>query len=287
MKAVEYFQQATHLDPNYAAAYAGLADCYLVGGAVPGTPGDAAKTAALKALEIDDTVAEAHTSLAYYEGAVEWNWSGAELEFQRALELNPNYSTAHHWRAYNLAAMGRLDESVAEIKRAQELDPLSLIINTDMGHLLYLSRRYDEAITQYRKVLEMDPNFRVAHWRLGETYAQKRMYAEAIAELQQALNLDRDDRSPEAWLGYARAAAGERDEALEVVAHLKMISKAPLGMAMIYAGLEDKDQAFTWLQKAVKQREADLALIQVEPMFDSLRADPRYDDLLQRMKLRS
>ena len=285
LKAVDYFQQATRSDPNYAQAYAGLADCYLVGGAIPGTPADSAKSAALKALELDDTLAEAHTSLAYYEGAVEWNWSGAEAEFGRAIALNPSYSTAHHWHAYNLAAIGRLDEAIAEIRRAQELDPLSLIISTDAGHVLYLSRRFDEAIGQYRKVLEMDSSFRVAHWRLGECYAQKRMYPEAIAELQQAISLDTNDRSPEAWLGYTRAAAGQRDQALEVIAHIKMISKAPLGVAMVYAGLEDKDQAFNWLQRAFQQREADLALVQVDPIFDSLHADPRYLDLLRRMKL--
>jgi DNA-binding winged helix-turn-helix (wHTH) protein/TolB-like protein/Tfp pilus assembly protein PilF len=285
LKAVEYFQQAIRLDPNYAQGYAGLADSYLVGGAIPGTPADSAKIAALKALELDDTLAEAHTSLAYYEGAVDWNWPGAEAEFERALALNPSYSTAHHWHAYNLAAMGRLDKAIAEITRAQELDPLSLIVNTDAGHMLYLSRRYDEAIGQYRRVLEMDPHFRVAHWRLGECYAQKRMYTEAIAELQQAISLDLNDRSPEAWLGYTRAAAGQRDQALEVLAQLKMTSKAPLGVAMVYAGLEDKDQAFNWLQKAFLQREADLVLVQVDPIFDSLHADPRYLDLLRRMKL--
>ncbi|PYS67519.1 MAG: hypothetical protein DMF73_19155, partial [Acidobacteria bacterium] len=139
LKAVEYFQEAIRLDPIYAQAYAGLADCYLVGGAIPGTPADSAKIAALKALELDDTLAEAHTSVAYYEGAVDWNWSGAEAEFERALALNPSYSTAHHWHAYNLAAMGRLDKAIAEITRAQELDPLSLIINTDAGHILYLA----------------------------------------------------------------------------------------------------------------------------------------------------
>ena len=285
LKAVEYFQQATRLDPNYAQAYAGLADSYLVGGSIPGASADSAKIAVLKALQLDDTLAEAHTSLAYYEGAVDWNWSGAEAEFERAIALNPSYSTAHHWHAYNLAAMGHLDQAIAEITRAQELDPLSLIINTDAGHILYLSRRYDEAVGQYRKVLEMDPSFRVAHWRLGECYAQKRMYSDAIAELQQAISLDTNDRSPEAWLGYARAAAGQRDQALEVLAQLKMISKTPLGVAMVYAGLEDKDQTFTWLQKAFDQREADLALVQVDPIFDGLHADPRYQNLLRRMKL--
>src|SRR5438477_1649082 len=246
---------------------------------------DAPKVYALKALEIDDTLAEAHTSLAYAKSALEWDWQSADAEFRRAIEINPNYLTAHHWYAYHLVAMGRLDEAAAEIRRAQEIDPTSLIINTDLGHILYFGRRYDEAIAHYREVLEMDPNFRVAHWRLGEAYERKGLYTESLAELRKALELA-DDLAV-SWLGHAYAVSGRKGEALKIIAQLKRRPKVDYAyyVALIYAGLGEKDQAFQWLQKAFEAHDGAMAVIQAEPMLDDLRSDPRYRDLLRRMKL--
>jgi tetratricopeptide (TPR) repeat protein len=290
LKAYDYFQQAIKIDPKFAQAYAGIADCYLLYGAgLPtATENDAAKVYAMKALEIDDTLAEAHTSLAYAKSAIDWDWQGADTEFRRAIEINPNYLTAHHWYAYHLAAVGRLDEAILEIKRAQEIDPLSLVINTDVGHILYFARRYDEAIAQYRKVLEMDPNFRVAHCRLGEAYERQGSYSEAIAELSEALEPS-EDPGVLAWLGHAYATAGRRAEASKIIARLRTRPKMDYAyqMALIYAGLREKDQAFACLQKAFETHNGAMAVIKTEPMLDELRSDPRYEDLLRRMKLAS
>lgn len=287
LKAYQYFQQAVNLDPKYAAAYAGIADCYLLGGAeIPtGKEHDASKVYALKALEIDDTLAEAHPSLAYTMSANDFDWQSADAEFRRAIELNPNYVTAHHWYAYHLVSLGRLDSALVEIKRALEIDPTSLIVNTDTGHILYFARRYDEAVAQYGKVLEMDPNFRVAHWRLGEVYERQGLYTQAIAELQKALVTG--DDAVLTWLGHAYAVTGRKDEALKIITQLKSQSKADSTyyLALVYTGLGEKDEAFQWLQKSFELKNGAIAVIQSEPMLDGLRSDPRYRDLLRRMKL--
>jgi DNA-binding winged helix-turn-helix (wHTH) protein/TolB-like protein/Tfp pilus assembly protein PilF len=280
------FQRAIKLDPNYAAAYAGLADCYLTGGTIPsGKPPDMA----LKALELDDTLAEAHASLAYRKSAEDWDWTGAETEFQRALALNPSYATAHHWYAYHLASMGRLGEALSEMLKAQQLDPLSLIINTDVGHILYLSRRYDEAISRYLSVIEIDPSFIVARWRLAEAYSQNHMHKEAVAEFKKAIGMDAGKYpSNAATLGYAYAIAGEKNEALRIVAALEPVAETrhyASAMAVIYSGLDWKDLAFIWLQKGLRDHSGSMALLQVEPMFDNLRSDPRYAELLRQMNL--
>jgi len=286
-KAVEHFHQAVTIDPNYALGYAGLADCYFFLGA------NAKRDEALsKALELDDTLVEALTTQAYIDGVrLDWpgvDWSSAERQFKRAIDLNPNYAPAHHWYAYHLAAMGRLSEALEEINRAKELDPLSLIINTDVGHILYLSRQYDRAIEVYRKALEMEPNFSVARWRLGEAYEQKGMYEEAIAELQEAL---RSSKNPliQAWLGHAYAVSGKKDKAREILGALKKIHKRDpawfFQIAIIYEGLGAKGQAFEWLEKAYENKAANLVLLKVEPMLDSLRTDPRFNELLSRIGL--
>jgi len=290
-KAYQYFQQAISLDPKYARAYAGIADCYLLGGAgLPtGMENDAPKVYALKALEIDDTLAEAHTSLAYSASAIDWDWQSAEAEFRRAIENNPSYPLARHWYAYHLISLGRVDEAIAEIEQAEEIDPTSLIINTDVGHILYFAQRYDEAIAHYLKVLEMDPEFRVAHWRLGEAYERKGLYSKAIAELRKALERS-SDAGALTWLGHAYAVSGQKDEALKIIAQLKggrpKIVYAYY-LALIYAGLGEKDQAFAWLQKAFEIHDGAMAVIQAEPMLDDLRSDHRYMELLRRMKLRA
>jgi tetratricopeptide (TPR) repeat protein len=291
-KAVDHFRQATSLDPGYAQAYAGLADCYALG-ADPLPVKEHTrrlKETAARALALDDTLAEPHASLAYYIGAVEWDWPGAEKGFQRALELNPGYATAHHWYAYHLAAMGKLEEAVAEIRRAQELDPLSLIINTDVGHILYFAGRFDEAIAQYRRVLEMDANFAVAHLRLSEAYIEKRMHQEAVAEFNEAKRLG--VANPVGWMGYAHAVSGRKNEAQRELAELKRLTDLSANgnhgyrIATTYSALGDHEQALAWLESAYEAGDTGLmALIKVDPMLAGLRSHPRFTTLLRRMNL--
>ena len=288
LKAEREFQTALSIDPNFARAYAGLADCLLLGGAIPAFP-DSAKDLALKALSMDDSIAEAHTSLAYYLSAVDWKWDEAEVEFQRAISLDPNYATARHWHAYNLASLGRTDEAVSEIKKAESIDPVSVIIKTDVGHMLYLAGRFDEAIAQYLKALEINPDFRVARWRLGEACLQVGRYDEGISELQKAISLDSVKQSGiEVWIACAHAAANRRGQALEILNRLKPeaeLRRHTFYMALMYAALGDKDSAFVWLEKSLQFREGTLALLKVEPMLKTLRSDARFQDLLRRMNL--
>ena len=288
-KAIEFFEQARQLDPNCALAYAGLGDCYILAGLpADGKSQDVAKTFSIKALELDDTLAEAHTTLAYYLGAIEWDWSGAEREFARAIELKPNYVTAHHWHAYNLASMGNLNEALAEIKRARDSDPLSLIINTDMGHVLYLAKQYDQAIRMYQETLELDPSFSMAHVRLGEAYIQKGMYQEALRELRTGSKLYKGRSDALMMLAYVNALLGRRAEAARALDEYGGQSKsdqAPYVYATIYTGLGDKERAFECLEKAAKVHAGPMALLKVEPRFDSLRSDPRFTKILSHMRL--
>lgn len=289
MKGIEYFQQAISADPNYALAYAGLADSYnvLSTNAVrpPKEAFPKAKEAAEKALAIDDTLAEAHSSLAFIKTVYEWDWAGAEREFKRAIEINPNYSTAHYWYAFaHLLSMGRMGEADAEIKRALALDPFSLIINTNLGRTYHLARQYDKAIEQYRKTLEMDPTFPRAHDRLQEAYEQKGMYREAIADLEKV--------SPE-FAARLRSAyeksgvAGYWQTRIDFDKESKQTYAAPYFTAVKYAALGDQEQAFQWLEKAYQERDTWLVHLKVDPMLDGLRSDPRYTNLLARMNLAS
>jgi tetratricopeptide (TPR) repeat protein len=207
---------------------------------------------------------------------------------KQALELNPNYAPARHWYAYHLAALGRFPEAMEEIDQARELDPLSLIINTDVGHILYLSRQYDQAIEAYRKALDMESNFSVARLRLGEVYQQKGMYEEAIAEYQKALSLSKD-LTTEAWLGYAYAVTGQKDKARKILGVLKKQHKRDphwfFQIAIIYEGLGAKDQALEWLENGSEPEGGNLTLLKVDPILDSLRSDPRFVLLLNRIGL--
>jgi TolB-like protein/Flp pilus assembly protein TadD len=294
-KGIDYFQQAIAKDPTYALAYAGLADSYSIlsdyGFVAPNEAYPKAKEAALKALQLDETLAEAHTSLGYVKTVYDWDWSGAEKEFQRAIELNPSYATAHHWHAVALMMMGRSEGAIAEIKRALELDPLSLIINRGLGTVLYAARQYDQAIEQYRKTLELDPNFPLAHSFLGLAYVQRSMYKEGIAECEKELVISPSNTFALTGLGYAYAVAGRRAEAQKVLDKLNELSKqkyvSALDMVRIYAGFGEKDKAFKWLEKAYEDRSigGGLALIKVDPAYDPLRSDPRFADLLLRMNL--
>ena len=276
-------------------AYAGLADSYnLLGlyvyhGLPPKESYPRAKAAAVQALKIDDTLAEPHTSLAWAKFRFDWDWAGAEREFERAIELNPRYPTAHHWYAYYLSGMGRLDQARAAIQRAQELDPLSLIINATVAHVFYYAREYDRAIEQLRKTLEIDSNFGHAHRLLGEAYRKKAMFGEAIAEMQKAVALSGGSRVYYlAQLGNVYAVSGRRGEALRILDELMELSQqeyvSPTNFAIVCIGLGEKDQAFAWLEKAYEERSTFLTEFAVEPMFDSLRSDPRFQDLLRRMK---
>jgi serine/threonine-protein kinase len=295
-KSLEYFQQAIERDPNFALAYSGLADAYDLLGASDASGGmpaneamPKAKAAALKALEIDDTLAEAHVSLAHIKYYYDRDWATAEREYKRAIELNPNYPIAHQWYAVYLMSAGRFDEALAQNRRAQELDPLSLPINMTLGWVLLNARQYDQSVEQLRKTLEMDPNFMLAHHRLGLVYEQKGKYDEAIAEFRQVLNLSAGKPLGITALAHAYALSGKRAEAQRTLAELQEISKrryvSPASIALIYAALGDKDQAFTWLEKADKERDPNLARLTVDPRFDSLRSDPRFADLVRRVGL--
>jgi len=292
-KAVEYFQQAIEIDPNYALAYAGLADAYqllnLFADVSPKEAFPKAKTAAKRALELDETLAEAHTSLASSLFFYDRNYPEAEREFQRAIELNPNYATAHHWYGVTyLAKMQRFDEAIAELKRAQELDPLSLVINADVGNTYTQARQYDKAIEQLRKTIEMDQSFYFAHAQLGMAYQMKGDFHDAIAEYQKARQLN-DDPFVLALLGDIYAVSGRKDEALKILDQLKQLSKQRFvyayGIALVYVGLGDKDQAFQWLEKSFQDHEARINRLKVDPLFDSVRSDARYADLIHRIGL--
>jgi DNA-binding winged helix-turn-helix (wHTH) protein/TolB-like protein/Flp pilus assembly protein TadD len=292
-KGRDYFEKAIEKDPNYALAYAGLADAYnrLSGfNAMPPKDGyPKATAAALKALEIDDNLAEAHASLGTVKFFYDWDWSGAEREFRRAIELNPSYSDAHQLFSYYLSAMGRGDEALAEMKRAHELDPLSLEKLAGIGEMLYFQRQYDRAIEQYQKTLEMDPNSGFAHWAIGNVYVHKGMYTEAIGEYQKAIPLSGDSPDEPAMLAYAYARSGKRNEAEQIINELKERSQrshvAPTIIAVIYSGLGENDRAFEWLEKAYEGHDFLLVFLKTEPMFDNLRADPRFTELLRRVNL--
>src|SRR5688572_5019677 len=293
-KSLEYFQQAIEKDPNFALAYSGLADAYdLLGTQEAGgnmAPNEAmpkAKAAALKALEIDDTLAEPHVSLAHVKYYYDRDLDYAEREYKRAIELNQNYAIAHSWYAIFLMSGGRLDEALIRAKRAQELDPLSLPINMTVGWVLFHARQYDQSIEQLLKTVEMDPNFPLAHHRLGLAYQQQREYDKAIAEFKQVVNLLPGKPLGLSALAHAQSLAGKRDEAQAGLKELEEIAKqryvAPASIAMIYNALGDKEQAFAWLVKAEAAHDVLLARIKIDPRFDSLRSDPRFADLIKRM----
>jgi TolB-like protein/DNA-binding winged helix-turn-helix (wHTH) protein/Flp pilus assembly protein TadD len=293
LKGREYFQRAIDKDPNYALAYAGLADSYnRLSGWNALSPKDGfpkARVAATKALELDDELAEAHTAMGTVKHFYDWDWQGAERDFRRAIEINPGNADAHQIYSFYLSAMGRFDEALAEIKHAQELDPLSLEKITGSGDILRYQRQYDQAIEKYQKALEMEPNSGFAHWAIGNAYVNKGMYKEAIAEYQKAIPLSGDSPDEPASLGYVYALSGRRQEALQIIDDLKQQSKrsyiSPTLIAIVYTGLGEKEQAFEWLDKAYNGQDSNLVYLKVDPMFDNLRSDPRYADLLRRVGL--
>jgi tetratricopeptide (TPR) repeat protein len=298
-QGIEFFQQAINADPNYAAAYAGLADCYnmqvIYGVSSPRDGFPKAKEAAVKALEMDETLAEAHSSLAFIRFRWDRERVEAEREFQLAIKYKPTYAPAHQWYSSYLVALERFDEAIAEAKRTSELEPLSFTASSHLGWILYLSGRNDEAIAQCTKILSLDPNSFPARRYLGLAYEQKGMYAEAIDEFQKGLKISGSPLML-ALLGHAYAVSGKTREARQVLSDLHDLSESreaesrryvsPSTVAAIYAGLGDKDQAFKWLEQANEERDVWLMNLKVDPVFAKLRSDKRFQDLLTRAGLR-
>jgi tetratricopeptide (TPR) repeat protein len=291
-KGIDHFRQAIEADPNYSLAYAGLADSYILmafyGSESPADVMPQAKVAAVKALELDNTLAEAHNSLAYIHFVYEWDWMAAEKEFKKAIRLNSKYATVHHWYAFKLAATGRHEDAIAEMMLARELDPLALIINAEVGWAYYFARQYDLAIEQYQKTLEMDPGFGVAHMFLGTSYAQQGRYPEAIAALRKAIDLSGGSPVMKGMLGYVYGLSGDVDSARKMIEELNKFSSgyiSPYNIALVYAGLGDTENTLSYLEEGLKKRDLFLAWLNVEPMFDSVRQAPRFADFVKRIGL--
>jgi tetratricopeptide (TPR) repeat protein len=294
-KAIEYFQLATQKDPHSALAFAGLADCYsIIGSAIVGSVpsqdvASKARVAALKALELDKSLAEAQTSLATVQFNYDWNWPAAASGFQRSIELNPSYATAYQRYSLYLMAMGRTGESLAQMNRARELDPLSISMNFSLGWRLYMARQYDQAISQLRNTLEMDPDFALPRMVLGQAYEQKGMLTQAIAELQRSVAVSHYSPPMLGSLGHAFALAGNKPEADKILAQMLEQSKkryvSPFYVSVVYAGLHENEKAIDWLEKACEDRSNAIIFLKVDPDFDGLRSNPRFQALLRRLAL--
>jgi eukaryotic-like serine/threonine-protein kinase len=294
-KAIESFEEAIKLDDGYALAYAGLADCYclasIYGGAPPRAVMPRAKAAAMKSLDLDDGLAETHTSLAATLVWSDWDWEASEREFKRAIELNPHYAVAHHWYgSVLLAAQGRFDEALASEKRALELEPLSLVINSNLGFICYQASRFDEAIEHLQRTLDMDDGFVYARFHLGLCHTHRGDYDKAIVELRLAIE-QAGGRGAliQAALGYAYAVAGRREEALQILAQLQTLPMnrdvSPFYLAMIHAGLDDRAQALKWLESACEERYNWMVWLGVEPMFANLRESAEFAAMLRKIGL--
>ncbi len=291
-QAIGYFEQAIAKDPKNARSYAGLADCYALLGGYTDEPRAEymikARAAALRALEIDESLPEAHTALALIVQKYDRDWETADREFRRAIQLNPSYATAHHWYAEQLGYLGRFDEAFRESELARRLDPLSLIIAADNGVLLYYSRQHDRAIEQFRSVLEMDPQFSRAKMVVW-AYAEKGMYAEALSMLEQAQGTFGDH--PWFWssLTHIAGRSGKRERARQALAKLKQLYRPqrtdPQTLVLAYLGMGDKEEAMAWLEKAYSQHSTSMATLKVDPLWDPLRGDPRFEDLMRRAGL--
>jgi len=292
-EAMGNFNQALELYPNYALAYAGLADCYNMlatyGAKPPREAFPKAHDAAIKALAIDNKLAEGHAALAYTTFRGDWNWQEAEKEFKQAIALNDNYASAHQWYANYLSAMGRFDEAIKETRRTQEIDKTSLIINAHFGIVDYLAHRYDAAVTECKKTIELDPSFFVARRYLGLSYAQKGMYTEALAEFEKAIASSGSSALMRAEYANTLALSGDTSRAQTELASLIDLSKqkyiSAYHIAAVYVALKDKDRAFEWLERAFLHRADWMAFLRVDPRFDSLHSESRFIDLQRRMNL--
>ena len=292
-KAIDYFQQSILKDPNYAPAYTDMANCYVLLGAEEG-PGrllPQAKAAAVRALEIDQRLAEARAALSFIKWVYELDWAGAESEVKQALQLNPNSADAHYTYARLLADMGRFDEAHAQAMASIELDPLSIQTRKRVPYILYLSRRYDEAIAEYRKLIDIAPDFMPAQRELGLAYEQKGMYEEALSQFQKSSEMPENYARTmlRADIGHLLAVSGKRAEAEQVLAELlakagqSYVSAYDLGV--IYAGLGETEQSLQWLDRAIEQRPFWLCWLKLDPRLDGLRREPRFQDLLRRLRL--
>jgi tetratricopeptide (TPR) repeat protein len=293
-RSIDYFRQAIDRDPTYAAAYAGLADAYVslgfsfdVGSLPPDEAIPKAKAAATTALTLDESLAEAHTSLGHIKLHYDWDWPAAEAEFVRALELNPGYAQAHHWYSHFLVASGRMEESLAAARRALELDLLSPTMNVHVGWNHFFARQYDEASTQFARTLELAPDYGLAHWYRGMTYAQQHKYPDALAELRRGAELLKGNVVIDATIGQVRAAAGNRIEAERVVTALQAEGRRryinPFEIALIYVSLGERDRAFEWLDRAFGQRADLLVYLETDPRLDPLRSDARFEALVRKI----
>jgi len=291
-RGIQCFNQAIEGDPGFALAYAGLADCYnnlgSYGYLAPRDAFPQAKAAALKALSLDDNLAEAHAALAFAALSYDWNWQEAEKEFKRAIALNPNYAAAHHFYGLYLDYMGRFEEGLLEYNRARELEPLSLVINTTIGTHYYCARQYEQAAKQLTTTLEMDPNFALAHWTLGAVYLQKPTLGDAIAESQRAVALEPGSPRYIGILGISYGAAGKRSEASKILSDLQELSKRryvpPTAAGNILAHMGGKrDEALEALERGYEDRSWIMCTLKVNPIFDPFRSDPRFQALLRRM----
>jgi serine/threonine protein kinase/tetratricopeptide (TPR) repeat protein len=290
-KGIAYFRQALDTDPGYALAWSGLADSYIgltfYQYAAPKEAMPKAKAASAKALEIDESLAEAHISQAHIAVNFDWQWAVSEKEFKRGIQLNPNYSTGHQWYAIHyLTPIARFDEALAELRRAHELDPLSPLMATFISATLYFARQYEEAARQCRRALELEPNFPVTHWHLGLIYEQIGKYDQAIFEHRKAVDLSGGSPRLIAALGHAYAIAGNREEAMRVIMQLNQSDYvSPLELAAISVALGEKERAFELLEEAYSERSFHITYIGVRPEFDSVRTDPRFADLMRRISL--
>jgi TolB-like protein/Flp pilus assembly protein TadD len=292
--AIAYFEEATTQDSGYAVAHAGLAVALNLADHFRILPGNRAfpraKAAAMNALELNDSLPEAHNALAFATHSYDWDWDGAEREYQRAIALNPNFATARHWHGFYLGILGRVDEAMAELRRAQELNPLSMIIRTHLGLMLYRGGRYDEAIAQLAQTLDMEPYFAAAHYFLALCLQQKGKCEEAIERLERALKISPGSPDLVGALGHAHAAFKKKSEARKALKELYELDEqrfvSAFDFAMIYAGLGETDQAFEWLEKARAERSFSMLLcLKAEPRLDPLRADIRFQDLLRQVGL--
>ena len=292
-KGMSYFHQAIEVDPSYALAYVGLSDAYrsfALSGEIPAAEAmPKAKAAANKALEIDDRLAEVHSSLSSVIFWYDWDWNASENQIKRAIELNPNNADAHFFYAYILSSMGRHAEALAESKRAGELDPLSLVINALGGQFLLHAGQPDEALAKLQKTFELDSNFAVAHLVAASVYIEKGMYREAIAEARRTRELNITTSQPIAYLGYALAKSGKQTEARDELERLLNLSKeryvSPYTIGLIYNGLNEPDQAIAWLERGFEKRDPRMTFLKVEPKWNNLRREPHFVSLLKRMNL--
>jgi TolB-like protein/Flp pilus assembly protein TadD/tRNA A-37 threonylcarbamoyl transferase component Bud32 len=292
-RAREFFERAIERDPAYAVAYTGLADSYsalvVYANAVPKEAYPKAKEAARKALEIDDSLAEAHASLGFVKADFDWDWTGAETELRKAIALNPNYAVAHYYLAILLKFTKRIDAAEREDALALELDPLSPSIGRNLGHSLYLAGQYEKAINQYKKTLDIDPNFLSAITNLGDAYVRASKNKEALAEYQKALSLSPDSPTTLSRMGYMLAVQGRREEAEQILVRLTDLSKSQylsaMNMVRVLVGLGDREAAFHWLERACEEHSTAMAYINADPIYDPLRSDPRFADVLRRMNL--